>query len=423
MRIVMEKLFKFSLFIGFLIAGSSLFAQEPPAEFDFVRPLGMGGAFTAVADDHNIFNYNPAGMVQRTGTEFTVLEIAVGASQDTKEAIDFVSDNENDLTNFENLTAQRQAELLNEITDNISRLDPRIYAAGDVASFVSGPSFFGLPFHVGAGAFGTVDSSFRLDTGVLIPVISYEINNDIIVPVAVAKRFQAPWIIPGQIGVGLTGKFLSRRQVKRERQSVLELDDLESPPLASGHGIGSDLGVLHQVTDRVNWGLMVRDFLGTKLSYDAVDAEKGFQSLPARDTVIRPRTNVGVALVPKSFFWMLPTGDRWVFAADVRDVLNKDEHLFFENGFRKPFGENLYTHVHLGTEFRYWFVRLRGGVNQGYPTLGLGIDIPFFKLNYAYYGRELGAKAGDIRQNNHIISLALKFGTGHVEARERIESN
>ncbi|HSH68317.1 MAG TPA: hypothetical protein VK997_00265, partial [Deferrisomatales bacterium] len=37
-------------------------AAELPSYFEGVRPLGMGGAFTAVADDENALFYNPAGL-------------------------------------------------------------------------------------------------------------------------------------------------------------------------------------------------------------------------------------------------------------------------------------------------------------------------------------------------------------------------
>ena len=396
-------------------------AEEPPSEIEFVRPLGMGGAFTAVADDHNIFNFNPAGMVQRTGAQVTLLEIAGGISEDTLDAIDFVSDNEDKLTNYENLTPAEQFALLNEIQTDIASLNPRVNVAADVASFVSGPSFLGLPVHVGFGALGVINSSFRLDAGVLVPNLDFDVNNDVVIPISLAKRWEAPWIIPGRIGVGLTAKAISRRQVKREDLSVLQLDDIEEPPIAEGRGVGADVGLLYQPTDRFNFGLMIRDAGGTRLSFDKVDAENGYSALRERDTVIRPRTNMGIAIVPETLLWLLPTTDRWTFALDVRDVFNHDEHVFFENGFRRPFGDDLYERVHMGAEFRYWFFRFRGGAYQGYPSFGLGLDIPFLKLDYAYYSRELGDNAGDLRQGNHIASFAIRFGSGATESRERIE--
>ncbi|OVE76850.1 hypothetical protein BVX98_04075 [bacterium F11] len=398
-------------------------AEEPPARFDFVRPLGMGGAFAAIADDHNIFNFNPAGMVQRTGPEITILEISGGVSEDTLDVLDFVSDNEDILTDFDdpNIPQETKDAVIAEIENDITKLDPRIYVGADIASYVSGPNGIGgLPFHVGFGAFGVVDSSFLLELGPSRqPLISYDIHNDIVIPVSIAKRYDAPWIIPGKIGIGVTGKGIQRYRVKNERINVTTLDELD-PPIADGFGIGMDLGILHQINDRLNLGIMVHDFLGTNMSFDKVTGENGFSSLPKRDTVIRPRTDVGIAVFPEKLFFILPTHNRWSFALDVRDILVKDEHLFFEGGIDKPFGDNLYTHIHMGTEFKYAMFRFRGGINEGYPTIGLGLDLPLVKLDYAFYNREIGPRAGDRRQGNHIASIAFRFGAGNVEAREKI---
>src|ERR1051326_5654492 len=108
----------------------------------------MGGAFTAVADDNNVFSYNPAGMVQRTGGEYTLFNVAAGGSQDFKDFSDFVKDHKDDMNNYESQTTQQKVDLINEINSKAAPLHPRIYVAADVVSYVSGPHFLGLPIHV-----------------------------------------------------------------------------------------------------------------------------------------------------------------------------------------------------------------------------------------------------------------------------------
>jgi hypothetical protein len=406
--------------IGFLPYGAT--AAEPAAFIEFARPLGMGGAFTAVADDQNAFFYNPAGMVMRTGSQFTLLEVAAGGSQDTKKLADYIHDHKDELTHFNDLNADQQKQVVNDVNDNISKLNARVYAAADVASYVSGPTFLGLPIHVGYGAFAKVDGTAKLKPSVSgAPIISYAVNADAVLPISIAHRWNMP-LLPGRIGVGVTGKFLRRGQIQQEK-STAELDDIKIPPAAIGHGFGSDLGFLYQPTDRANVGVMVEDFLGTKIRYDKANAKDGYPEVAAHDAVIRPRTNVGFAVVPKKLLWLIPSAERWTFSADLRDVFDKDNHVLFQNGLRKPLGENFGTHAYVGAEFRYWFLRFRGGAYQGYPSLGLGIDIPILKLDYAYYSRELGPLAGDEREINHVISLAIRFGAGNTEARERIRNN
>ena len=417
---------KLNLILGAMVAltmGGTGFAEERAAFPQFVRPLGMGGAFTAVADDNNAFSFNPAGMVQRTGAEVSFLEIALGGSSDLKEAVDYLSDHEDELTNLDNIATAdptRANQIVNDTLNTFTGLNPRFYVAGDVATFVSGPRFMGMPLHVGFGALFVVDGRFNIGPGTPFPTVSYSVDSDMVIPLSLAKRFDAPYI-PGKIGVGLTGKLIRRAQVKQDNLNVAQLDNLDVPDPAIGKGIGSDLGLLYQPTDRFNVGLMVRDFLGTKISYDRVDAENGIPAQPERDTVIRPRTNIGVALTPERLLWILPTGNRLTLAADVRDILDKDKHIFFENGFRRVFGQDMWKQVHLGAEYKYWFLRLRGGAYQGYPSFGLGVDLPVLKVDYAFYSQELGARAGDLRQENHVISLGFKFGTNYTETRDRIK--
>src|SRR5262245_18377249 len=161
----------------------NVYASEAPVFLEFVRPLGMGGAFTAVADDSNVFAFNPAGMVQRTGTEVTVLEVAAGANTDFRKAAKFVKDNEKKLNDFDGT----DPAFTNDIINNIAPLRPRAQVAADLASYVSGPHFVGLPFHAGFGAFGGINFSFKFDPGAPAPTISYNVNNDVLIPISVAK--------------------------------------------------------------------------------------------------------------------------------------------------------------------------------------------------------------------------------------------
>jgi hypothetical protein len=52
-------------------------------------------------------------------------------------------------------------------------------------------------------------------------------------------------------------------------------------------------------------------------------------------------------------------------------------------------------------------IKLRGGIHQGYPTLGLGIDTDFVQINYAHYSEELGAYAGQRRDTRHVFEVII----------------
>ena len=56
------------------LAGTALFEQNPFL-YQGTIPLGMGGAFTAVADDENAVFYNPAGLDNIQTSSFKLINI------------------------------------------------------------------------------------------------------------------------------------------------------------------------------------------------------------------------------------------------------------------------------------------------------------------------------------------------------------
>lgn len=48
--------------VASLLFTATLYAQEYDMIYRGPRPMGMGGAFTAVSDDENAIFYNPAGL-------------------------------------------------------------------------------------------------------------------------------------------------------------------------------------------------------------------------------------------------------------------------------------------------------------------------------------------------------------------------
>lgn len=64
---------------------SGAIAQEYPSFYRGVRPLAMGGAFTAVADDENALYYNAAGLADISMLNLAVLNPLVEGTEDGME--------------------------------------------------------------------------------------------------------------------------------------------------------------------------------------------------------------------------------------------------------------------------------------------------------------------------------------------------
>ncbi len=244
---------RLSLIAGLLLfTGSALVAEERPTRIRGARALGMGDAFTAVADDQNIFFYNPAGSTQRTGSLVTLFDLPITINQDAMDAFDFIDANQDKLEDFDALPAAEQAALINEISGTVSKLDPRIGLGFPNSGYVSGP--IGSGWHWGSGVFGQVEGGFRINAS-LIPYIDYDVNVDAVVPVNIAKRWDEVWLVPGKLCAGVNLKFLRRGQIKGSRVSFLQLEDYESPPVQVGRAFGVDAGLLYQPNPRLNLAL------------------------------------------------------------------------------------------------------------------------------------------------------------------------
>jgi hypothetical protein len=110
-----------------------------------------------------------------------------------------------------------------------------------------------------------------------------------------------------------------------------------------------------------------------------------------------PQLSAGVTgtleeVLPEKY--MVPMMDHVAWMAGWNDILNLN-------------GTNLFSRLHFGTEITVPFLQLRGGINQGYPTVGFGLRFKVISLDYALYGRETGRKPGLGEDYSHVVQLSL----------------
>ena len=65
--------------------------------------------------------------------------------------------------------------------------------------------------------------------------------------------------------------------------------------------------------------------------------------------------------------------------------------------------------LHVGAEVAFPYLSVRAGVAQGYPSLGTSLHVPFLHLDYALYGRELGAFPGAEGQYMHAFEARIGY--------------
>jgi hypothetical protein len=349
------------LLVPALACPRAVSAEAPSPALYGIRPLGMGNTFVAVADDRNTLYYNPAGLAHLHDTRLSGIGVHAGIDNRFFDVIGFVQDNEDAFSDFANVDQ--------EFYDSLAPYDERWVAADARAySDLTRPNF-------GFGIYSTGRAQFKIDRGIYEPRVYADVRDDIVAVVGGAMELGRY-----DLRVGGALKGIWRRETNRAL-TALEVADFDPNDimndLASAEpGFSMDLGLTWQQPGSA-WtaGAALRDATGY-IAGEGVDTS----------------LDVGGAWRP------LPDGvgplTGLLLAADVR------------NAFQ---GTALGNKLHLGAEISVPFLSVRAGVGQGYPSMGATLHIPFFSLDYALYGRELGDFPGAEGQYMHAVEARIGY--------------
>ncbi|MGQ0720126.1 MAG: hypothetical protein ACT4PE_00990 [Candidatus Eiseniibacteriota bacterium] len=337
-----------------LLAGEAD-ADAPHPTLRGVRPLGMGGAFLAVADDRNALHDNPAGLARLMRTTISGLGVHGAIDDEFLSVVDFIQEHEEQFSDFSTVDAA--------FLDELEPYDDR-WVSADAGAYadLTRPGF-------GIGVFSTGRAQIKVDRGVYEPRVHADVLDDIVAVVGGAMDLGR-----GDLAVGGTLKTIWRRQFSRvltaREVADFRADDLVERLEGADAGFAMDLGAL--------WSPLDSPFSAAAVLRDAAGRVAGESLGPAFD--------VGAA-------WHVRP--RLVLAADLRDTFESET----------AFG----TKVHVGAELRFPVVTLRAGANQGYSTIGASLALPVLSMDYAFYGRELGHLPGADGQYLHAVEARLGF--------------
>lgn len=372
-----------------------------------IRPMSMGGAFVAVADDQNAFFYNPAGIAQRSGKLIQFFSFDMAVNTETVDFFKFFLDNKDDLKNFDDLSPSKQAALLNKINKDILDKAPNLKLALPDFAFISGPLKISDNYlSVGAGLFSYADASFRFNRSIIVPSLTYKGQATVVAAVPVAYKINSLEGIrlPGKLSLGTNFKYIYRGISQVDDLSIDEFDKFDIP-VQDGGGFGIDFGLIYHINTRWNVGVQLADALTTKIKYsDYNDDKHPSRSKDSYTAEIDPELTIGAAYVPeKVYYWpgkSINTNNRLTVAADIADMANDDETIT----------DSFWKKVHFGAEFRFSPFAVRAGFNSGYPAIGGGIATNYLNIEYAFYGEEDGLYAGQDPQWFHRLLFSVKIG-------------
>ncbi len=364
------KIFLAAFFLAIVGWPAVVKAESTPLFYEGIRPLGMGGAFTAVANGENGMFYNPAGLLnhgEKSTFEITLPTMEVGTN-----LIDIVQDGI-DLSKQSN----NEAEELTHTTNFVNKwLGERFYLKTSLF-----PNLIFQRSAIGLLAQTTVQGAIHN------PLSSSVIDVAATGDVALLLSYARPITVRAYpLNAGVTFKGVRRYTYNREytiRELIVEKIDA-SKDLKEGTGVAMDVGFLYpmegllksryfkSIAFKPSVGLSLQNIIGGDLG------EAG--KLPFQ-------ANLGVSLKQGGL----------ILAADMVDLTR---NIGKDNDFGKR--------LHMGAEYQFPYIfTFRTGLYQGYPSFGTTINLWIIHLSYAYYVEEIGAFAGQQPDPHHVVRLSL----------------
>jgi len=368
------------LFSTQLFAGEALFFGIRP-QYNGTRAMGMGGAFTAVADDNTAIFYNPAGLIQLEKGESNWYMKFEG----DPEIAEFYDEIER--AKETPPVGQSEEEALSDVLQKNygSHYSLRMPSLGWLWARPNwGLAVIPMDFSIDMGLHRTVGPSVNL----------YAVNDTTV-------AFTYNWdVIPdkfyGKLSVGITTKAIYRMEVNKVA-SIAEVNQgeiFQPEDAREGFTIDADVGVLWRAPwERWNLkgAMVIRNILdyGYLTQFSVVGDESG------QPGNLNRTIDFGGALELPGFITF-----KHRIAVDYRDLLHPN--FTFKKG------------IHVGYEFNgqlfSWLKgAFRAGINQGYWTAGWTGEFTIFRLDLASYGEEVGVPGSPIENRRYMMTTSLDF--------------
>lgn len=363
----MKKVLRITVVLCLLCLQTSIQAQTArPAFLYDIRSLGMGGAGVASAHGAYSYVYNPA-LLTRQGFTLSIPGLEAEIGEKFLDLLDFVVDNRE---NFEKLNKssayvshEEKAEIIKDLRAGGAEFD-NIWHRGTVF-----PAFGIVIKNFAFSVYNISQFAGKIDVGIIVPKVQIQAISDLVFSFGYGHQVNEKL----SMGVGL--KLIKRYEsplMKLQVEEMSNMSEIIDEGLAEmkqeKRGYGFDIGALYKLTPNLEIAAMAQDILG-----DVEDVATPFNF------------KLGMQYL---------YNQNLILAADIDDFFNRD-------------GDKFVNKIYLGGEYRFSVLRFRLGFGQGYPAIGLGLNLKVVQVNYAYFTREIADSPGSRGESYHRVGLGV----------------
>ena len=393
---------------------------EKNMSFYSPKILSMGNTYVATAKGLESFEYNPAGVagdksLTLINGNFNLISNLVQLSDDLVASYNEVYGTNKTTIEYADLAFYLGTENRDKIIGALLAQTRTPYEDNQFANGFGFASSLSLGFvgeGFGIGLLVSLDSEVFGEEGG-IP----ELDNVLTTSLLLGYGMSIDLGIMG-LDVGIAARPMYKVRSTSEFEPVREfiLADANSPSSAdfirdldymTGVGVGFDLGAKAYFMG-LSVGVSLIDLFGTSIvytnTYENIMNGIFLGSEIIEDEYITPTTlKVGVSLNP----------GLGAFSKVFNPTISADYNvLFIDEGSIEDYAVagSFWNSLSLGAEVELFsFINLRAGLNQGYLTAGLGLDLFILDINAAVYSRELGEEVGDRQQMGASVEIGIRL--------------